>query len=132
MTPGTIFTLSKQTSIRAQKDYADPWEGMKALQLLPAGTTITVMAVDGEDHNKEYYVAVQGWGNGWILSIALINQSNIDFADQMNKQYKLQDELTAKYVGEVAARQSLTKEQLKKITREGLEKGWPFPKYPGN
>jgi len=128
MKPGTTFTLSKQTPIRAQKDYADPWEGLKATRQLPAGTTIKVMKVECEDLYKEYYVAVQGGGNGWIHSIPLINQSNVDGAEQMRKQGELRDELNAKYDNEIAGRHGLTKEQLDEISEEGLTKGWAFPK----
>jgi uncharacterized membrane protein YkoI len=126
------FQLSKETPLMPELDPIDPTEALKKIKRLAPGTTIKVEKIAEKWGTIYYFVEASNSkryiGSGWINSIALIGQSQVDPQEQSQKQADLMEQLEDKYKDELAGEYGLTREQLGKIALEDLDKGWPLPK----
>ncbi|NQS90560.1 hypothetical protein HQ584_12320 [Patescibacteria group bacterium] len=130
---GQVFQLSKETPLMPELEPADPMAALQKMRRLSPRTTIKVLRVAMKQQTPWYFVEAKSpskasLGSGWINSIALMGQSQVDPKEQLGKQAELESRLKDKHEDELAKKYGLTREQLEKISIEGLEKDWPFPK----
>lgn len=128
---GQIFTLSKETPLMPELEPADPMAAIEKVQRLPPLVTIKILKVVMKQQTPWYFIEATSpsklsLGSGWINSVALIGQ--VDLKEQLQKQVELENRLINKYKDELRKKYGLTAEQLEKISSEGLEKNWPFPR----
>jgi hypothetical protein len=133
MTVGQSLTLTKGTNLMPEINPKDPLAAMQNVKWLAPGTKITVVRIDTSQENPWYWVRVMTASNatigeGWINSIALINQAPIDFKEQVSKQSQVRNSLIEKYTAELAAKYGITVDQLEAIKVEAVQKNWPLPK----
>ena len=132
---GQMFQLSRETPLILELEPPDPTAPTK-IRWLPPQTTIKVLKVVEKQQTLWYFVVARSpskafLGSGWIWSVALIRQLQVDRTEQLEqvgKRVELEDRLRDKYKDELAKKYGLTRKQLKEITIEGIEKDWPFPK----
>ena len=130
---GQVFLLSKETPLMPELESADPMAALQKMRRLPPQVTIKVLRVAMKQQTRWYFVEATSpskisLGSGWINSIALMGQGRVDPKQQLEKQAELENRLKEKYEDELAKEYGLTREQLEKISLEGIEKDWPFPK----
>ncbi len=121
---GQKYQLSKETPLMPELEPADPLGALEKMTYIPAGGTIEILQVATKQGSPWYHVSVQGIGEGWINSIALIGQFQQKETQQLKKQQDLQDMLTKKYKKEIIEKYGITDEQLIQITIEGVKKSW--------
>jgi len=131
---GQVFQLSKETPLMPELEPADPMAALQEIRRLPSGTTIKVLKVVMKQQTPWYFVEAKSpskasLGSGWINSVALMGQSQVDLKEQLEKQAELESRLKDKYKDKLAKKYGLTREQLEKISIEGIEKDWPFPRW---
>jgi len=130
---GQVFQLSKETPLAPELEPADPMAALQRIQRLPLRTTIKVLRVAMKQQTPWYFVEAtspskSSLGSGWINGAALMGQGQVDPEQQLKKQAELENRLKDKYEDELAKKHGLAREQLEKISTEGLEKDWPFPR----
>jgi hypothetical protein len=130
---GQTLRLSKRTPLMPELEPADPLAALRKIRRLPPGTTIRVLKVGMKLQTPWYFVEAEEPFRdipiyGWINSIALMGQSQIDPKEQLKKQLELEDKLNDKYKDKLAKKYGLTREQLLEISAEAFVKDWPFPK----
>lgn len=130
---GQVFPLSKQTPLMPELEPADPMAALQKMRRLPPETTIKVLRVAMKKQTAFYFVEATSpskvsRGSGWINSIALIGQGQVDSGKQLEKQAELENRLIDKYKDELAKKYGLTRKQLGEISLEVFKKDWSFPK----
>ena len=132
---GDVFELSRSTPIAKKRSYDNPLEGLAALYRLPVGTRIQIIETDISGTGIRWYFveatssAGAQIGRGWINSVALMNQADVDAREQMVKRAARQTELDAIYDRQIADQYGLTLEQLEEISTTGIMHDWPSPPY---
>jgi hypothetical protein len=131
---GSDIVLTERTPLMPEMEPQDPMEALAKMKQILAGVSVKVIEVSKDRHGTRWYgVKVIGHdgseiASGWINSIALIGQLQIDLKTQLKKQSSLFDHLKKQYEESLGRELGLTGEQLDEISSEGLEKYWPF--YP--
>ena len=130
---GQVLQVSKETPLMPELEPADPMAALQRMRRLPLRTTIKVLRVTMKQQTPWYFVEAKSpskasLGSGWINSVALMGQSQVDPNEQLEKQAELESRLKDVYEDKLAKKYGLTREQLEKISIEGIEKDWPFPK----
>jgi hypothetical protein len=130
---GQVFQLSKETPLMPELEPAEPMTALQRMRRLAPQTTIKVLTVARKHQTPWYFVEAKSpskdsLGSGWINSVALMGQSQVGPKEQLEKQAELESRLKDKYEDELAKKYGLTREQLEKISIEGIEKDWPFPR----
>ena len=111
----------------------DPTAALKKMRRLPPLTTIKVLRVAVKQQSSWYFVEATSpskfsLGSGWINGVALMGQGQVGLKEQLKKQAELENRLKDEYEDKLAEKYGLTREQLERISIEGIEKDWPFPK----
>ena len=134
LVPGQVFRLKKITALMPELEPADPIAAIGRIRELRPGAIIRVVRVSYKRGKTWPWYAVEatsgngeGLGAGWINSIALLGQSEIDGREQVKKQVELQRNLQKTYEADIAREHGLTAEQLKSIDTEAVRKQWPLP-----
>ena len=130
---GQALQLSRVTALMPGLEPADPMAALQRMRKLPPRTTIKVLKVTTKRQTPWYFVEAKSpskasLGSGWINSIALMGQSQVETKRQMRKLNELWDKLQDEYEKEIAKEYGLTRKQLDEITTEAFAKDWPFPK----
>jgi len=130
---GQVFQLSEETPLMPELEPADPMAALQRMRRLPPRTTIKVLKLAMKRQTQWYLVEAKSpskasLGSGWINSIALIGQAQVDSMKQMEKQFELESRLKDNYKNKLAKKYGLTCEQLDEITTEAFAEDWPFPK----
>lgn len=128
---GQTISLSRRTPLMPELDPTDPMAAYLRIRKLDPRTTIKVLKVSTKHSNPWYFVEARSpsrysLGTGWINSIALRRQGQVDFKQQVEKQHKLKNRLIDKHNNELAKKYGLTREQLEQICLEGMMERWPF------
>lgn len=129
---GQAFKLTKETPLMPELEPKDPMTALKKVLRVPSRTTIKILKIAMKGQTSWYYVTATNTfgtyiGTGWINSIALTGQLQVDVKQQAKKQGELEDLLKDKYESELAKKYGLTHKQLESINIEGLENNWPLP-----
>lgn len=129
---GKVFQLSERTPLMPELEPGDPIAALERMRYLPPRTTIKVLRVVIKSSSPWYFVEATSslgysLGSGWVNSFALMGQGQTEPKKQMKKQGELRGRLVDKNEGELAKKHGLTREQLREIGLEGIEKYWPFP-----
>jgi len=101
----------------------------QSIQHLSEGIIITVNQIEQKGQTPWYFVNAMNpngelIGSGWINSIALIGQSQINVVKQMQRKSELQEQLKNQYALELATKHKLSNEQLQEINSEGIQNDW--------
>ena len=101
----------------------------QSIQQLSAGIIITVNQIEQKGQTPWYFVNAMNpngelIGSGWINSIALMGQSQINVIEQLQRKSELQEQLKNQYASELATKHELSNEQLQEINLEGIQKDW--------
>jgi hypothetical protein len=131
---GSDMVLIERTPLMPEMEPQNPMEALAKMKEIPAGVSVEIIEVSKDKHGTRWYgVKVVGQGgskiaSGWINSIALIGQLQVDLKAQLKKQSSLFEHLKKQYEEALGRELGLSEEQLDDISSEGLEKYWPF--YP--
>lgn len=128
---GQETRLTKQTPLmpfhryRGMSDFA-------RIRHLPPGSVIQVLGRAEKASGPWYRVKGRtgsgaSIGTGWINSIALIDQIEVDVREQLRKRAKFEEPFLKKQKEELARKYGVTVEQLEEIGIEGSGKHWPMP-----
>ncbi|GAF81256.1 unnamed protein product, partial [marine sediment metagenome] len=131
---GQKFRLTKDTPLMPELEPADPIAAIERIRTLPPRTIIKVLTVSTKWSVPWYFVEARSRsrgliGKGWVNSTALIGQAQVDFKKQIAKQMQLRKRLIERYENKLAGKYHLTRKQLEEISKEGVTKDWPTPKW---
>jgi len=133
MKVGQIFQLTKETPLMPEMDPADPLAALSKMRKLPAGSYIKVSKIARKASSPWYQVSSidrqkkNRLGTGWINSVALMGQAQVETKEQLSRQIVFAEELTTKYKIQISQKYKITEEQLSAIGAEGMAKNWPVP-----
>ena len=94
------------------------------VQSIPSGSTVLVLDVAGVEDSPWYHVQVVGVGEGWVNSPALYSSFEQENEQRLLERIEMEGILIEEHRDALAQRHGLTREQLHKIEREGILKGW--------
>jgi hypothetical protein len=132
---GDTFQLTKDTPLVADPEPTDPLMSLKQMRTIPARAYIRIekvyqskrsiathwYAVDCLNQQKQYL------GSGWVNSMALMGQGNIDIKRQLELQSIREEELREERKSAISQELNISRELLDELEKEGLEKNWPLP-----
>lgn len=128
---GDVFQLTETTPMMSEFEPKDPLEALGRSLRLPVGAYIKVFQIDHQRDGGALWYQVraidqnkQPLGSGWINSVALRGQAQINSQEQMRRRVTLENELGEKYKARIRARYNLTNDQFSEVMTEGVTKGW--------
>ena len=122
---GQLIELSKKTPLMPELEPTDATAALGKVRDLSPKTTIKVLKIATKKNTPWYFVEATNLGTtGWINSIVLIGQTQVDTSQYFEEQSELFNSLADKYKEELAKKYELTEDQLQKISIEGINKSW--------
>ncbi len=100
-----------------------------SVSYIPKGTVVKALKKEKSDAGLFWYFVegVRSRHEGWSNSLAMIQASG-EWNQQLNKGTNRYSELKDRLEAEVGKKYGLSKEQLRKIKAEAVERDWPLPK----
>ena len=121
---GERLTLEESIPLMPEFNPSDPMAALLATKDLTIGTVIEIISKEEEQSTVWYQINAISIGQGWINSIALMNQLFSKEQAQLLKQTVLATSLSERYEDEVAEKHNLAEEEFDKILLEGITKMW--------